>query len=40
MYNIYIYKNYIIHCRIKRDNRQVPKILRVPRNKTNPKKMK
>ena len=40
MYNIYIYINYIIHCRIKRENHQVLKILRVPRNKTNPKKRK
>ena len=37
---IYIYINYIIHCKIKRDNDQVPKIVRVPRNKTNPKKRK
>ena len=32
--------NYIIHCKIKRDNHQVPKIGRVPWNKTNPKKTK
>ena len=35
---IYIYVNHIIHCKIKRDNQQVPKIVRVPGNKTNPKK--
>ena len=35
---IYIYINHIIHCKIKRDNQQVPKIVRVPGNKTNPKK--
>ena len=35
---IYIYKNYIIHCKIKKNNHQVPKIIRVPGNKTNPKK--
>ena len=37
---IYIYINYIIHCKIKRDNHQVPKIVRVPGNKTNPKKIR
>ena len=35
-----IYINYIIHCKIKKDNLQVPKIIRVPENKTNPKKRK
>ena len=44
MYNIYIYIyiyiNYIIHCKIKRHNHQVPKTVRVPGNKTNPKKIK
>ena len=35
---IFFYKNYIIHCKIKKDNHQVPKIIRVPGNKTNPKK--
>ena len=34
------YIHYIIHCKIKRDNHQVPKITRVPRNKTNSKKIK
>ena len=37
---IYIYINYIIHCKIKRHNHQVPKTVRVPGNKTNPKKIK
>ena len=37
---IYIYVNHIIHCKIKRDNQQIPKIVRVPGNKTNPKKRK
>ena len=37
---IFININYVIHCRIKRDNHQVPKIVRVPGNKTNPKKRK
>ena len=32
--------NYIIHCKIKKDNHQVPKIIWVPRNKTNPKIIK
>ena len=32
--------NYIIHSKIKRDNHQVPKIVRVGGNKTNPKKRK
>ena len=32
--------NYIIHCKIKRHNHQVPKTVRVPGNKTNPKKIK
>ena len=41
LYNFfYIYINYIIHCKIKKDNHQVPKIIRVPGNKTNPKKIK
>ena len=30
----------IIHCKIKRDNHQVHKIVRVPGNKTNPIKIK
>ena len=34
----FLYINYIMHCKIKRDNHQIPKIVRVPRNKTNPKK--
>ena len=33
------YLNYIIHCKIRRDNHQVPKIVKVPENKTNPKKI-
>ena len=37
---IYIYINYITHCKIKKDNHQVPKIVRVPRNKINPKKIR
>ena len=37
---IYIYINYMIHCKIKRDNHQVPKMVRIPGNKTNPKKTK
>ena len=37
---IHIYINYIIRCKIKKDNQQVPKIIRVPGNKTNPKKIK
>ena len=36
---IYIYINYIIHYKIKGHNHQVPKTVRVPRNKTNPKKI-
>ena len=36
----YLYINYIIHCKIKRDNHQVSKIVRVPGNKTNPKKIR
>ena len=32
--------NYIIHCKIKKDNHQVHKIVRVPRNKINPKKIR
>ena len=35
-----LYINHIIHCKIKRDNHQVPKIVRVSRNKINPKKKK
>ena len=31
--------NYIIHCKIKKDNHQEPKIVRVPGNKTNPTKI-
>ena len=38
--NVYIYINYNIHCKIKRHNYQVPKTVRVPGNKTNPKKIK
>ena len=34
----YIY--YIIHCKIKRNNHQVPEIVRVPENKKNPKKIR
>ena len=37
---IYIYINNIIYCKIKKDNHQVPKIIRVPGNKKNPKKRK
>ena len=37
---IYIYINYILHCKIKRPNHQVHKTVRVPGNKTNPKKIK
>ena len=37
---IYIYINYIIPSKIKKYNNQVPKIIRVPGNKTNPKKRK
>ena len=29
-----------MHCKIKTDNHQVPKIVRVPRNKTNLKKIR
>ena len=29
-----------MHCKIKKDNHQVPEIIRVPGNKTNPKKRK
>ena len=36
----FLYINYILHCKIKRDNHQVPKIVRVSRNKINPKKKK
>ena len=36
----FFYINYIIHCKIKKDNHQVPKIIRVPGNKRNPKKIK
>ena len=32
--------NYIIDCKIKKDNHQVPKMVRVPGNKTNPKRTK
>ena len=32
--------NYIIHSKTKKDNHQIPKIIRVPENKTNPKKRK
>ena len=35
--NIYFY---ITHCKIKRDNHQVPKIVRIPGNKANPKKIR
>ena len=37
---IFFYINYIIHCKIKRDNQQAPKIVRVPGNKTKPKKVR
>ena len=37
---IYIYISYIIHCKIKKDNHQAPKIVRVPSNKINPKKIR
>ena len=30
----------IMHCKIKTDNNQVPKIVGVPGNKTNPKKIR
>ena len=29
-----------MHCKIKRENHQVPKTVRVPGNKTNPKKIR
>ena len=29
-----------MHCKIKRDNHQVPQFVRVPGNKTNPKKLR
>ena len=38
--NKFFYINYIIHCKIKTGNHQVPKIVRVPGNKTNPKKIR
>ena len=34
------YITYIIQCKIKRDNHQVPEIVSVPGNKTNPKKIR
>ena len=37
---IYIYIFYIIQCKIKRDNYEVPRTLRVLKNKTNSKKRK
>ena len=37
---IYIYIYYIIQCKIKRDNYEVPRTLRVLKNKTNSKKIK
>ena len=37
---MYIYINYIIPDKIKRHNHQVHKTVRVPGNKTNPKKIK
>ena len=40
LFFLYININYIIHCKIKKDNHQVPKIVRVPRNKINPKKIR
>ena len=40
LYAFFIYINYIIHCKIIRHNHQIPKIVRVPGNKTNPKKIK
>ena len=39
-YFFFNYINYIIHCKTKRYNHQVPKTVRVPENKTNPKKIK
>ena len=36
----FFYVNYIIHCKIKKYNHQVPKIVTVPGNKTNPKKIR
>ena len=36
----FFYISYIIHCKIKRHNHRVPKTVRVPGNKTNPKKIK
>ena len=36
----FLYINYIIHSKIKGDNHQVPKIVRVPRYKINPKKIR
>ena len=38
--NNFFYINYIIHCKIKIDNDEVPKIVRAPGNKTNPKKIR
>ena len=35
-----VYINYIIQCKIKKGNHQVPKIIRVVGNKTNPEKIK
>ena len=35
-----MYVNYIIHCKIKRGNPQVPKIVRIPGNITNPTKIR
>ena len=29
-----------MHCNIKRDNNQAPKIVRAPRNKKNPKRIR
>ena len=37
---LFLYINYIMHCKIKRENHQVPNIVRVPGNKTNAKKRK
>ena len=40
IYIYYIHINYIIHCKFKRDNHQAHKVIRLPGNKTNPKKTK
>ena len=40
VYVMYIYIHIYNYCKIKRGNHQVPKTVRVPENKTNPKKIK